>query len=246
LWSISAANPIEQELLTRIKLYIDEVRQEWRLALQDKLFWGLGIISIVLTIAFFGNIGDFLEYIESRPGCVLNDAILNALEAHDMSGPIFFIIYAGAALVFIFCLPCPWTFLFAAHIFLLQNLIRALCMYFTPLEPSPDIIPLHDPLLLPYVYRESVKLKDLFFSGHTATLTVYCIVFRRYIVWRRIFKILTVLMGVLLLIQHCHYTIDILGAVPMSYFAYLLAKYIWKRAGLPFKKTLLEKKIKAI
>lgn len=232
--------------MTRIALYFEEVRQVWSEALKDKLFWGIGILTIALTILFFGNIATYLAFIESRPGCMLNDVLLDLLESKNMSGLIFMIIYCGAIVVIIFCLPCPWTFLFAAQIFLTLNLIRAVCMYFTPLEPSPDIIPLHDPLLLPIIYQQSTKLKDLFFSGHTATLAVYCIIFRKYVLWRRIFKLLTLVMAILLLFQHCHYTIDVIGAIPMAFFAYLSTKYVWKKTGLPFKKTLLQTKVKTL
>ncbi|MBK9108467.1 MAG: hypothetical protein IPM92_08870 [Saprospiraceae bacterium] len=217
---------------------LKEIQSKWKQDATEWRFWFLAIFTFICAMLFFLNVGNYLEFIESRKGCSLDDAVLNLLTASNVSDYIFFIIYAGAVTVILYCIQSPWTILYTAQIFLLMNIIRGFCMYVTPLEPPLDIIPLHDPLLITYVYLENPKLKDLFFSGHTATLTVYCLIFRKQLLMQRIFKGLTIMMGFLLLIQHCHYTIDVIGAIPMAYFSYLIMRSFWKKLKLPLDKTL--------
>ncbi|MBK8956090.1 MAG: hypothetical protein IPM34_11110 [Saprospiraceae bacterium] len=219
--------------------YLKTIQEKWKQASLDGKFWIVAISTLIAAMLFIFNIGNYLEFIESREGCRLDDAILNMISPRDMSDYIFFVIYAGAVLVILYCLQSPWAVLFTAHLFLCMNLIRATCLYFTPLEPPHEIISLHDPLLITYVYLEHPKLKDLFFSGHTATLTLYCLVFRKQLKIQRILIFFTVLMAGLLLVQHCHYTIDVIGAVPMAWFAYQATSYLWKKLHLPLSKTLI-------
>lgn len=218
---------------------LTDIINNWKQVTSDRKFWLTAALTLICALLFLLNIGNYLEFIESRAGSRLDDVILNYLSARDLSDYIFFIIYSGAVMVILYCIQSPWTVLYTAHLFLVMNLIRGMCMYLTPLEPPLEIIPLHDPLLITYVYLENPKLKDLFFSGHTATLTLYCLVFQKHIKLQRIFVALTLIMGILLLVQHCHYTIDVIGAVPMAYFAFLITKYIWNKLGLPVHKTLI-------
>lgn len=221
-----------------MQVILQDIQSKWKQAAAEWKFWFLAIFTFICALLFLLNVGNYLEFIESRQGCVLDDSILNLLAARNVSDYIFFIIYSGAVVVILYCIQSPWTVIYTGQIFLLMNIIRGICMYMTPLEPPLEIIPLHDPLLISVVYLENPKLKDLFFSGHTATLTVYCLIFRKQLLIHRIFKGLTILMGCLLLIQHCHYTIDVIGAIPMAYFSYLIMRTIWEKLKLPLDKTL--------
>jgi hypothetical protein len=70
--------------------------------------------------------------------------------------------------------------------------------------------------------------KDLFFSGHTATMVFVCVFLKRNIE-KKIALILSVLLVILLLIQHIHYTIDVIGAIAFTLFSiWSTAKYMKK------------------
>jgi membrane protein implicated in regulation of membrane protease activity len=69
--------------------------------------------------------------------------------------------------------------------------------------------------------------KDLFFSGHTATLLLLALAVPPG--WhRRMLAVATFLIGSLVLVQHAHYTYDVLAALPLTLLAYKLAGYITK------------------
>jgi membrane-associated phospholipid phosphatase len=80
------------------------------------------------------------------------------------------------------------------------------------------LIPLDPPSLL-------VELKDLFYSGHTATifLLAFCL-------QQKTDKVLAFfagsIIGVLLLIQHVHYSVDILFAPLFAFLCYYTGKKI--------------------
>jgi membrane-associated phospholipid phosphatase len=73
-------------------------------------------------------------------------------------------------------------------------------------------------------YGNSVITKDLFFSGHTATLTLIFLCLKKRND-RIIACVATVVVGFLVLVQHVHYTIDVLAAPIFAYAFYRLCKY---------------------
>ncbi len=88
-------------------------------------------------------------------------------------------------------------------------------MYVTPLDVPAGLVPLHDPLASLFGVGPDIR-RDLFFSGHTATVFLFylCAVDRRI---RAILLGASVAVGACLLLQHVHYTIDVIAA---PYFAY--------------------------
>ncbi len=84
-------------------------------------------------------------------------------------------------------------------------------MYVLTLEAPEGIIPLHDPLVDLIAYGGNVFNKDLFFSGHVATLTLFALLEER-IIMKRILVISVVLVAGLILLQRVHYSIDVVVA----------------------------------
>jgi membrane-associated phospholipid phosphatase len=80
-------------------------------------------------------------------------------------------------------------------------------------------------------YSGHVNLKDLFFSGHTATMFMFFMVIGNKKI-KILYAIITLAVVCLLLIQHAHYTIDVLVAPVMVWFAYRLATSIQKKSFL--------------
>jgi membrane-associated phospholipid phosphatase len=73
------------------------------------------------------------------------------------------------------------------------------------------IIPLKDILLQFSFYSGRENLKDLFFSGHTATLLLFGFLFHVRTL-KMIFFSGAIVVGALLMIQHVHYSIDVVAA----------------------------------
>ena len=105
------------------------------------------------------------------------------------------------------------------------GIIRCIVMYLVPLEPPIGIIPLRDPFVEGAFYDNKVLVKDLFFSGHTSNMVLLTLFMD--IKWLKIilaFAATTV--GYLVLVQHVHYTIDVIAAPFFAYLAYRIATKI--------------------
>ena len=113
--------------------------------------------------------------------------------------------------------------------------IRQLCILIIALEPPVGLIVLRDVFLENTVYpRHSPLTKDLFFSGHVASILIYFLIADgKYL--KYYFAIAAVAMSTMILCMRVHYTYDVLGAIiitPLIYFApvwyrnYLLSKEV--------------------
>ena len=101
--------------------------------------------------------------------------------------------------------------------------VRTIAMYSIPLNPPHHTIPLIDPFVK-YLGTGIQLNKDLFFSGHTATLFLLFLISENKIL-KRIFLICTIAVGLSVLIQHTHYTVDVIAA---PFFAYGVYKIIFE------------------
>lgn len=180
---------------------------------------GLGALIIVLIALPF-----FFQYIQNRQGPLLNDWVLNRLPAYDVSIPIFAVIWGLAILTIVRALQNPDILLTLLWSYVLVTITRMLTIITVALDPPVDLIELVDPISNSFYGAEFVT-RDLFFSGHTST------VFLMYLCLRhRTDKALalmgTILVGIMLLVQHVHYTIDVMAAPIGTYLVYLLGKKI--------------------
>jgi hypothetical protein len=91
-------------------------------------------------------------------------------------------------------------------------------MYLLPLEPPVTMIPLSDPFA-EYFTTGSVMTKDLFFSGHTATLFFLYLMTEKKLL-RYVFLCATITVALLVMAQHVHYAIDVFAAPFFTYAVY--------------------------
>ncbi len=91
-------------------------------------------------------------------------------------------------------------------------------IYLVALDPPDGLIKLIDPLTsLTYGGRGIFMTKDLFFSGHTSNLFMFylCLQKRR----DKLFVLLgCIIVAVLVLVQHVHYSIDVIAAFIITWF----------------------------
>lgn len=193
--------------------------KDWKVLFEHKAYLLSFIGLFLLTLGTLKLCSIWLLLNEARThGFQLNDFILNAIPAQDYSLPIFIVNWFGIFLGIIISMRTPKRAmtLFIAVIIII--LLRSITMYFIPLLPPEGIIPLRDSFLECSFYSEKILLKDLFFSGHTASLALLFffvdIKLAKYII-----GICMVTVATLLLLQHVHYTIDVVAAPLFSYFA---------------------------
>lgn len=196
----------------------------WRSALQDKRFRNKIIIAgtLLALCAYIAPI--FFQFIQQREGPVLNDYLLNRLPAYDLSDWTFTLLYILILSAFFSLALNPQLFLLALQAYIILTVLRFLTIFFVPLNPPLQLIELIDPFVQRFLYQQSVT-KDLFFSGHTSLLILLALVVpsKRF---RLVLLSGTFVVAAMLLIQHAHYTIDILVAPFFSWLALLLAKKI--------------------
>jgi len=210
---------------TTMGSYANEgLRQKWAAAwkstgFRKKFISGLAVIGAILAVFPF-----FFQVIEKRNGAALNDWLLNLLPAVNLSGFIFLVIWATAALMLFRAIRDPWMLLTFLWGYILLCLTRIITISLVALNPPAGLIPLADPITNLF-YGSSFVTKDLFFSGHTATVFLIFLCLQK-----RADRVLAlaggIILGMLLLVQHVHYGIDVLAAPLFTYFIYRVAKQV--------------------
>ena len=113
------------------------------------------------------------------------------------------------------------------------TLLRMACISLISLNPPEGLIPLADPITNQF-YGEHYITHDLFFSGHTATVFLVFLCLRQKN--DRVYTLCaTILLGILLLVQHVHYTIDILAAPVFTYAVYRIVLAFIKKESIRLK-----------
>ena len=186
------------------------------------------IVGVLLFAAILLILPSFFSVIEARQGIVLNDFLLHFIPSMDFSVLIFILVWSTFLLVLTRCIQQPAIFLMILYFLIFITLSRILTISIIPLDPPTGLIILKDPLTsLSYGGSGVFITKDLFFSGHTSNLFMFylCLQKKR----DKQFALFTsLLVGSLVLVQHVHYSIDVIGAIV---FTYLLVKYS-KHLGL--------------
>jgi membrane-associated phospholipid phosphatase len=195
------------------------VRQEWQGAWSASGFRNKMIVGTVLLAGTMFSFPYFFQWIEARPGTALPDPLLHWLPAHNVSLPLFILIWSLTALALFRAIQNPRILLVFIWSYVLLSVLRMLTIALLPLEPPANLIALADPLSN-FFYGPKFVTKDLFPSGHTSTmfLLFLCLTGRRD---RRLALVVTFAVASLLLIQHVHYTVDILGGFLYGWLAWL-------------------------
>ena len=196
----------------------------WQAAWQSPVFRRKFIIGLVGVLALLSTFSYFFRTIEQHSGPVLNDWLLKQLPPVDVSLIIFAVIWASGLLILIRSRRSPAVFMMFIYSYVIITLSRMLTINLFPLNPPIGLIPMVDPLTNAF-YGKVYITKDLFYSGHTSTifLIFLCLRQRRD---RLIVLLGSLLVGSLLLVQHVHYTIDVLAAFVFTYPLYWIGKKI--------------------
>lgn len=196
----------------------------WATALESARFRNKLIAGVLLTTFILLLFPSFFAYIESRNGVVLNDWLLNQLPPTDFSIPIFIIIWSMTLLMIIRCTTQPHLFLDVIYSLILVCIARMITIYCFDLNPPEGLIVITDPLTsLTYGGKDMFITKDLFFSGHTSNMLMIALCFKKKIDrWLAFTAAISV--GIMVLFQHVHYTIDVLGAFVITFVLVKLGK----------------------
>jgi membrane-associated phospholipid phosphatase len=197
------------------------VRQEWHEAWSNVVFRRKVITGMTIVIVIMASFPFFFQKIEQRQGIIMNDPLLRIIPAHNISVPLFIIIWGLSTLAAIRAVQTPRMFLVFAWSWIILSIFRMLTITLVPLDAPAGLIGLVDPLSN-FFYGDKFITKDLFFSGHTSTvfLLFLCLPGRKD---KKIALLATFCVAILLLVQHVHYTLDVLGGFLFGWISYWIA-----------------------
>ena len=200
----------------------------WKFAWAQSKFKQLTIAGVLVLVLILIAFPFFFNYIEQRDGYTLNDPVLNLLPAVNVSNIVFAIIWSMALITIVRCIQQPQIFLIFLWGFIFLSLSRFISILLLPLNPPKALIELKDPLSNTF-YGSKFITKDLFYSGHTATQFLMFLCLQKK--WDKLVTLLSsIAIGILVLVQHVHYSIDVVAAPICTFAIFLLAKKLTSKA----------------
>jgi hypothetical protein len=188
------------------------------------------LVGMILFAGILAALPFFFLAIENRNGRVLSDFVLERILPRDTSVAVFFLIWSSCLLLVFRIFRDPYMLLVTLWSYNGVTLLRMACIGLISLNPPAGLIPLADPITNQF-YGAHYITHDLFFSGHTTTVFLVFLCLRRKS--DRIYALFaTILLGILLLIQHVHYTIDVLAAPIFTYIVYRIVLIFTKKENL--------------
>lgn len=177
-----------------------------------------------MLVAVLLSLVRFLDYNEELSGFAFNDPLLNLFNPIDVTWFTFGLIYISLIVALVSLSYNPEDFLVALQSYSLVFFFRFCTIFFLPLDAPATTISLTDPFVEFFGGGETLR-RDLFFSGHVATMFIFYLTSRNMKL-KKIFFVNTFLVAAAVLIQHVHYTIDVIASPFFAYSSYKMALFV--------------------
>lgn len=198
---------------------------EWQLALKGSQYKIALFVGLLTFCSLVMCLPAFFHVIELRSGHQIHDYLLQVIPAYDLSIPIFVVLWSVISLAVLRSLQNPQQFLTTLYAVIILLLFRYLSISIVALDAPAGLIPIMDPVSnLTYGHADFIT-KDLFFSGHTSSMFLSFLCLSRK-PEKTFALVATFVIAIFVLIQHVHYTIDVLAAPFFTYLSYYLSKKI--------------------
>jgi len=206
-------------LMATTREYFKRGFREWR----NEIFEYRYLILLSLIIIVIATFLDYLSgvYVSTTKVAHVPDLILDHIGPIDAS---FSYIY-GYLVLCITLFSYPLLFhIRTLHVVVSQFsflvVLRAMFLVFTHLGTPPDAIPVG----FPWIFKGLSFQNDMFFSGHTAIPFLGFLLFQGKI--RYFFLCGSVFMGIVVLVTHAHYSIDVFSAFFITYCSYKIGNAV--------------------
>jgi len=203
---------------------MENIKVNWKPYLNSAKFRIKFFVSIIFLVSVLFTYRSFLDFAEARPGGSIPDPILKLYEPIDLTWLIFGLIYLCLLIGIIALIKNPEKLLLAFQVYTSVIIVRIVAMYLMPFEAPEKIIVLKDPFVEMFGSGKSLT-KDLFFSGHTATLFLLFLVVESKRL-KYVFLVSAVVVGVSIVLQHVHYVIDIFTAPFFTYVCFVVVSFL--------------------
>ena len=187
-------------------------------------FSGLVLLGLSLVVQFFIS-----NYVNNLPSGSVTDLILSNTRVYDVGG-IF--VYGSVLLVLVglfIGLRRPNHLPFAMKSVALFTLIRSVFVTLTHISAFPTHVIISSSFFNREAFNGIFTGNDLFFSGHTGLPFLLALMFWEHKVLRIIFLGFSILFGVVVLLGHIHYSIDVLSAFFITYSIFHICKSLFKK-----------------
>jgi len=183
-------------------------------------------ISFVLLVVSFVINFYAGTYATNNASNSVTDIILSNTPVFDLDG----IFVWGPVVLWFFvtllCLHKPQKIPFILKNIALFVLIRSVFISITHIGPFPDQIALQTGTSIAQAFTFGA---DLFFSAHTGLPFLMALIFYKDKLLRWIFISSSIFFGVVVLLTHRHYSIDVLSAFFITYAIYDIGLYFFKK-----------------
>lgn len=200
----------------------------WKKEISESKFAVSFVLWLVVLVAVLSLFTRFLGWVEAREGVMLNDPLLQMIEPRDFTWATFGLIYVGVILALVHLASQPRRLLVAIQAYTLMVVVRMVMMWLVPLNPAEGLIVLRDPIVQ-LLGDGTAPTKDLFFSGHTATMFLFFLVSSSR-AFKAVFLTFTFLVAAFVLWQHVHYTIDVLVAPFVAFVSFQIVRQAQPRS----------------
>lgn len=204
------------------------IAMAWSELWKNPTFKRKTLIYSSLLVAILVILPFFFSSIEKRDGIQLSDPVLQLIPAVDVSLATFLVIWSMTLFASVRMLQQPALFLDILCSLVLLFLSRLISISLLPLDPPVGLIPLKDPIVSLFYGGTNVFItKDLFYSGHTSTQFLFFLCLHK-----RTDKLIaltaSIAVATLVMVQHVHYTIDVVFAFVFTWPIYLIGKKLAK------------------
>lgn len=201
------------------------LKTNWSQSWSDNKFKTQFVLTFGLLSILLFSLSYFFAYIEARRGQRVNDVVLNIVSPLDLSIITFLLIYTAALICIVSLLNNPKLFLKAIQAYFLILIFRIITLAIFPLEPPEGIILLKDPFIEHFFYGQVRITKDLFFSGHVATVCLlYLVNPVKKLNW--FYLAVFILVAMFIMVQRVHYSFDVLAAPVFAWISWRLTNKI--------------------
>lgn len=191
-----------------------------------------------VVLLFFSLIINYMAalYATEAASNSVTDVILSNTRPRDVDAIFIYGPIAMWTFVAFLCLKEPKRAPFVLKSIAVFVCIRSVFVSLTHIGPFPTAIIVNSQVLNAFSVGG-----DLFFSGHTGLPFLMALVFWNQLRLRILFLITSVIFGIVVLLGHLHYTIDVLSAFFITYTIFHIAQVLFKKDYLLFSWGLQKK-----
>jgi len=183
------------------------------------------LLVVSLVVSFYASL-----YATKMASSSVTDIVLSNIRVYDVD--IFFVYGPWVWWVTLSLLTMlrPHRIPFMVKNIALFLLVRSFFITLTHIGPFPTAI-LIEPTKLSTLFTST---GDLFFSAHTGAPFLMALVFWNDKIYRYVLLAVSVFFGIIVLLGHLHYTIDVVAAFFITYSIYSMASLFFKNDKLVF------------